>query len=85
MKFALVVAIILGVATVAGIIGWRRATKPIYRRSIYDEDPPEGMSRRDFDRLTRRRRKTRRLVITILYAARGAALAFVLLMWSTRP
>ena len=35
-------------AIVGGIIGWRRATKPIYRRSMFDQDPPDGMSRREF-------------------------------------
>ena len=66
-------------AIVGGIIGWRRASKPIYRRSVFESDPPAGMSRRDYDRIVRRRRKRWRLLITLLYAAIGAAVAVIFL------
>ena len=69
-------------AIVGGIIGWRRATKPIYRRSMFDQDPPDGMSRREYDGLIRRRRKRVRLLVTIVYALVGAVVgvAFLLLL-----
>jgi hypothetical protein len=60
----------------AGFIGWRRATKPIYRRSLFD-DVPTGVDRREHERATIRRRKMRRLVTTILYALAGAALGAI--------
>lgn len=69
-------------AIVGGIIGWRRATRPIYRRSMFEQDPPEGMTRRDHDRLIRRRRKRIRLLVTLLYSLIGAAVgvAFLFLL-----
>ena len=66
-------------AVVGGIIGWRRASKPIYRRSLFEPDPPTGMTRRDYDRVVRRRRKRWRLFITALYAAIGATVALIFL------
>ena len=35
---------------VAGVIGWRRTTKYVYRRSVYQPDIPEGISRPDHER-----------------------------------
>lgn len=66
-------------AIVGGIIGWRRATKPIYRRSMFEPEPPEGMTRREYDRQVRRRRKRWRLLVTILYALAGAAVGVAFL------
>ena len=74
----------LVLAIVGGIIGWRRATKPIYRRSMYEPDPPGNMTRREFDRLVRRRRKRWRLVITLLYALVGAAAGVIFLFLLNR-
>ena len=65
--------------SLAGFIGWRRATKPIYRRSMFGPDPPVGVSRRDFERALRRRRKIWRVVITIFYALFGALLGVLFL------
>ena len=76
---------ILFFAIVGGIIGWRRATKPIYRRSIYEPDPPKGMDRREYDRIVRRRRKQWRLVITLAYAAIGAGVGVFFLFLMNRP
>lgn len=66
-------------SAVAGYIGWRRATKPIYRRTYVEPDPPEGMTRREYDRKVRRQRKRWRLVVTFFYAVAGAlgGLAFL--------
>ena len=71
-------------AIVGGIIGWRRATKPIYRRSMFEPEPPEGMTRREFDRLVRRKRKRWRLFMTILYALAGAAVGVAFLFFLAR-
>lgn len=59
-------------ALAAGFIGWRRATKPIYRRTYADIDVPGGMTRREYDRVIRRQRKRWRLFITLVYALCGA-------------
>jgi hypothetical protein len=59
-------------SVIAGYIGWRRATKPIYRRMYVEVEPPGGMTRRQYDRALRRRRKLWRLVVTFFYALAGA-------------
>lgn len=69
---------------VAGYVGWRRATRPIYRRSLYDADPPHGMSRREYERIVRRRRKIKRVFVTLAYAATGAIVGLVLLLFIAR-
>jgi hypothetical protein len=71
-------------ALVAGFIGWRRATKPIYRRTYADVDVPEGLTRREYDRAIRRRAKRWRLVVTVLYALGGAIGGVVFLLFLAR-
>jgi hypothetical protein len=71
-------------ALVAGFIGWRRATKPIYRRTYADVDVPEGLTRREYDRAIRRRAKRWRLVVTVLYAMAGAIGGVVFLLFLAR-
>jgi hypothetical protein len=71
-------------ALVAGFIGWRRATKPIYRRAYADSDVPDGMTRREYDRAIRRRAKRWRLVVTVLYAICGAIGGVVFLLFLAR-
>ncbi len=66
--------------SVAGVIGWRRSTKYVYRRSVYAPDIPEGISRQDHERAVRRRRKRWRVVTTVVYAIVGAALGVLFLM-----
>ena len=79
MNLGLAVIMLL-FGSVAGWIGWRTATKPIYRRSVYQPDPPPGMTRRDFERRIRRGRKIRRVFVTIFYAFAGAIGGVVVLM-----
>jgi hypothetical protein len=67
-------------ALVAGAIGWRRATKPIYRRSYANTDVPDGMTRREYDRSIRRQRKRWRIFITFTYALAGAVGGVIFLM-----
>jgi len=71
-------------AVIAGYIGWRRATKPIYRRMYVEIDPPEGMTRREAERAIRRRRKLWRLVVTFFYAIGGAIGGVLFLMFLAR-
>lgn len=70
----------LAFGTVAGVIGWRRSTKYVYRRSVYSSEIPEGISRQDHERAIRRRRKRWRLVVTAFYAIVGALLGVLFLM-----
>jgi hypothetical protein len=71
-------------AVIAGYIGWRRATKPIYRRMYVEIDPPEGTTRREQERAIRRRRKLWRLVVTFFYAVVGAIGGVLFLMFLAR-
>ena len=71
-------------ALVAGFIGWRRATKSIYRRTYADVDVPKGMTRREYDRTIRRQRKRWRLLITFVYALAGALGGLMLLFLLAR-
>ena len=79
-----VVSTLVACALVAGIIGWRRATKPIYRRTYADVDVPEGMTRREYDRGIRRQRKRWRLYMTLVYAIAGAIGGLVFLFFLAR-
>ncbi len=79
MNLGLAVIMLL-FGSVAGWIGWRSATKPIYRRSLIQPDPPPGMTRREYDRRIRRGRKIRRVFVTLLYAVIGAIGGVVFLM-----
>jgi TRAP-type C4-dicarboxylate transport system permease small subunit len=65
---------------VAGWLGWRHATKPIYRRSIFEPDLPFGVSRRRHERAVRRHRKLWRIVLTLLCAIAGAGLGGIFLL-----
>jgi hypothetical protein len=74
--------LVFGVA--AGVIGWRRSTKHVYRRSVYAPDIPDGLTRQEHERNIRRRRKRWRLVVTAAYAIVGALLGIVFLMFLGR-
>jgi hypothetical protein len=71
--------------SVSGYVGWRRSTKPIYRRNYIEiSDPPNGLTRREYDRRLRRRRKLWRLVVTAFYALMGALAGVIFLMMVAR-
>ena len=80
MLTPVVLITLLMFGTAGAGIGWYRATKPIYRRSLREPDLPTGMTRRDFDRQRRRRLKWWRVVWTLVYFLLGALLGAVLLM-----
>jgi len=71
-------------AIVGGIIGWRRGTQPIDTPAMVDTGPPDGMSRREYDGLIRRRRKRVRLLVTIVYALVGAVVGVAFLLFLGR-
>ena len=73
-----------GVRLAGRFIGWRRATKPIYRRTYADVDVPEGLTRREYDRGIRRQRKRWRLFITVVYAIAGAIGGLLFLFFLAR-
>ncbi len=54
-----------------GWIGWRHSTRAIYRRRRLDCDLPPGVTRREYNRNLRRRRRVERVFITILSALMG--------------
>jgi hypothetical protein len=66
-------------ALLSGYLGWRLATRSVYRRSYYDE----GLSRSDRERHARRLitgRKVRRLVVVAAFAIAGAVVGYILLL-----
>lgn len=67
-----------------GLIGWRRSTKSIHRRSLRQPEVPPGITRREFDRQVRRRRKILRPIVTGLHILAGLALAAMFLAIVTR-
>ncbi len=71
-------AVLFVFGALAGVLGWRQTTKPIYRRSLFEPDVPAGMTRAEYERRLRRRRKAWRLFITVLYALLGAVAGLVL-------
>ena len=64
---------------VGALIGWRRGTSAMYRRSVSEPNLAPGESKRNYERRWRRRRKTGRLISTLLYClvGIGSALVFV--------
>jgi hypothetical protein len=75
---------VLVVGALCSWLGWRSASKRIYRRSLNAPEIPPGMTRREFDRQRRRRTKVWRIVWTGVYFAVGAALAWLLLGLAVR-
>jgi hypothetical protein len=63
-------------AVIGGWLGWRRATRPLARRSLLNSARPPAISRPGADR---RSRRTWLLVITVIYALGGALLGFFVL------
>ena len=73
-----VVAItVLLCAVIGGWLGWRRATRPVPRRSLLDSARPAAISRPGIDR--RQRRRTWLIVTTVIYALGGAIIGFFVL------
>jgi hypothetical protein len=64
-------------AVIGGWLGWRRATRPAPRHSLLDSSRPSRIASRGIGRAQRRR--TRLIVVTVIYALGGAALGFFVL------
>ncbi len=73
-----VMVTLLVFAATGGWIGWRRGTRAIYRRSLSEPLLAPGVTRRDFDRQLRQRRKMWRVVWTIVYALSGALIGLLI-------
>lgn len=73
-----VVVMLLAFAALGGVVGWRRGTRFVYRRSLSEPNLPSGVTRRDFDRRLRRRRKVLRVVTTALYVVLGLAIGMAI-------
>jgi hypothetical protein len=74
---------LVGFAAVGALIGWRRGTKAIYRRSVSEPNLAPGETKRDHDRRQRRRRKAGRLVGTLLYCLVGIGIGLVFVAATT--
>jgi uncharacterized membrane protein len=68
---------------IGALIGWRRGTKALYRRSVSEPNLAPGESRRDYERRWRRRRKIQRLSGTLVYCVVGIGIALVVLAVAT--
>jgi hypothetical protein len=73
------VIILLAFGAIGGVIGWRRGTKALHRRSLSEPDLAPGETKRDHDRRLRRRRKVGRLIGTLLYSLVGVGIVLVFL------
>ncbi|MBS0520771.1 MAG: hypothetical protein JSR90_18880 [Proteobacteria bacterium] len=72
--------ILLALAGAGGWLGWTQATWAMRRRPLIPSDPPEGVSRRTFRRLTYRRQRLLRYAMTVLYANVSVASGIALLL-----
>lgn len=68
----------------AGWIGWRRATRAVYRRSYGMTEAPPGEDRRRYEIATIVRRKRWRIVVTVAYAIGGMVLGLIFLVLISR-
>jgi len=68
----------------AGWIGWRRATRAVYRRSYGMTDAPPREDRRRHEIATIVRRKRWRIVVTAGYAAGGMILGLIFMVLISR-
>jgi hypothetical protein len=63
--------VILSMAVLFTLLGWRRVSGRPYRRSYYDDRPP-GVSRGDYDRQWWRRKRAARVSLIVLWGIAGA-------------
>jgi hypothetical protein len=63
---------------IGALLGWRRGTKALYRRSLSEPNLGPGETKRDYERRLRRRRKIWRVAGTLLYGLVGLGIGFVL-------
>jgi hypothetical protein len=82
LSLAMVITL-LAFAAIGAVIGWRRATKALYRRSLSEPNLAPGETKRHQDRRLRRRRKVGRLIGTLLYGLAGIGVGLVFLAATT--
>ncbi|HZP99262.1 MAG TPA: hypothetical protein VFB13_06975 [Reyranella sp.] len=78
----LLIAILLAFAAAGAGIGWVMGTRTLYEREYNPLDPP--MLRRRVVIATVRRRKIRRVLLTLFYALLGMLAGFAFLMYLAR-
>ena len=74
---------LIAFGAIGALIGWRRGTKAIYRRSVSEPTLEPGETKRDYDRRLRRRRKIARLTGTLLYCLIGLGLGLLFVAATT--
>jgi hypothetical protein len=70
---------LLAFGAIGAVMGWRRGTKALYRRSLSEPNLAPGETKRDYDRRLRRRRKVGRLVGTLVNCLIGIGIGLVFL------
>lgn len=75
---------LIAFGAIGAVIGWRRGTRLIYRRSLSEPNLAPGKSKRDYDRRLVRRRKIGRIVSTFLYCVIGIGVGFVFMAATVR-
>lgn len=76
--------LVLALAAAGGWLGWARATWVMRRGPPLSRDLPDGMNRRDYHRLWRRRQRMRRYLMALLFAGLGVLVGLAFLMAITR-
>jgi hypothetical protein len=75
---------LIAFGAIGAVIGWRRGTRLIYRRSLGEPNLAPGESKRDYDRRLIRRRKIGRIVGTLIYCAIGIGVSLVFMAAAVR-
>ncbi len=77
------VIMLLAFGAIGAVIGWRRGTKALRRRSLREPDLAPGETRREHDRRLRRRRKVGRLIGTLLLCLVGIGIGLLFVAATT--
>jgi energy-converting hydrogenase Eha subunit E len=75
---------LIAFGAIGAVIGWRRGTRLIYRRSLNEPNLAPGESRRDHDRRLTRRRKIGRIVSMLTYCVIGIGVGLVFMAATVR-
>jgi hypothetical protein len=75
---------LIAFGAIGAVIGWRRGTRLIYRRTLSEPNLAPGESKRDHDRRLIRRRKIGRIVGTLIYCVIGLGVGLVFMAATVR-